>query len=456
MEMVFKRELENELQAWKASPHRKPLVIRGARQVGKTTTVNAFAGSYDTYVSLNLERPEDLRLVENDLPFRDVLQRIFLEKGVQRRGETLIFIDEIQNSPRAVELMRYFFEDEPGMHVIAAGSLLEIMMEKQRVSFPVGRVEYRYMFPSSFSEFLAACSEQEALSLLRQVPVPSWALPRLFDLFHRYAQIGGMPEAVERYSRSRDVTELSPVYQGLITAFQDDVGRYSHSAHAAAVIRRLLEMAPFEAGKRVVFARFGGTSYRSRDAGEALRTLERAMLVYLRTPTTRWSLPLVPDERKRPRLQFLDTGLLNHCVGLTARFYDHHDLHAFHQGILAEHVVAQELMAADSLSVRKPLFWIRENRQGNAEVDFLIPYAGTVVPVECKAGKSGTLRSLHVYAEHSHCQVAVRLYSGRPQVGSVATPSGERYTLISLPYFLASMLGRYLDLYFTGDLHFDE
>ncbi len=454
--MPFKRALEDDLKAWKSSPHRKPLVIRGARQVGKTTTVNAFSGGFHTHVSLNLERPEDLRLFENDLPFRDVLQRIFLEKGVQRRGETLIFIDEIQNSPRAVELMRYFFEDEPGMYVIAAGSLLEIMMEKQRVGFPVGRVEYRYMFPLRFSEFLAACNEQEALSLLRQVPVPAWALPRLFDLFHKFAQIGGMPEVVDRYSRNRDVTELSPVYQGLITSYQDDVSRYSRSAHAATVIRRLIETAPFEAGKRVTFERFGGTSYRSRDAGEALRTLERAMLVYLRAPTTRWSPPLVPDERKRPRLQFLDTGLLNHCVGLTARFYEHRDLHAFHQGILAEHIAAQELMAADSLAIRKPLFWIRENRQGNAEVDFLIPHREKIVPVECKAGKSGTLRSLHVFAEHSHCQVAVRLYAGSPGISPVTTPQGERYTLISLPYFLASMLGEYLDAFFRGDLRFDE
>ncbi|HOW50602.1 MAG TPA: AAA family ATPase [bacterium] len=449
--MSFNRNIYRELDKWSASPHRKPLVLRGARQVGKTTAVKAFGASFDTFIALNLEIAADRALFENDLPLDELVQRIFLEKNLQRGRHTLLFIDEIQNSPRAVEQMRYFYEQMPELFVIGAGSLLEIMMDAHKISFPVGRVEYRYLFPLTFEEFLEATGQTEALTVYRQIPVPPWAYDRLFALFHRYVLVGGMPEIVARYKESNDIAALKPVYQGLLTAYVDDVSKYAKNAAEVQVIRHVIESAPYETGRRITFERFGNSPYRSREAGNALRTLERAMLLYLRYPTTAQKPPLTPDLKKKPRLQFVDTGLLNYAAGLQAQFFAHADLHSFHKGILAEHVVAQEIMALDTLAIRKPLFWVREVRQSNAEIDAIMSFRERAVPVEVKAGKSGTLRSLHAFVDGAPHDLAVRMHAGPLGLSKQTTPKGTPYRLLDLPYFLAGKLPEYLEWAVSGN-----
>jgi len=442
--MVFNRTILKDLDAWKVSRQRKPLVLRGARQVGKTTVVRQFGRSFDTFVYLNLELPADQRLFDGSLSPESTLQRIFLEKKAQRRGQTLLFIDEIQQSPAAVAMLRYFHEQFPDLFVISAGSLLEIMMDTHKISFPVGRVEYRYLFPLSFAEFLSALGEEEALGLLATVPVPEWALQRLFELFHLYALIGGMPEVVDRYREVPDVSALVQVFQGLLTAYTDDVSKYARNATEVTVIRHVIESAAYEAGKRITFEHFGNSAYKSREVGNALRTLERAMLLYLRYPTTATQPPLIPDLKRKPRLQMVDTGLLNFAAGLQAQYFGVQDLNALYKGLLAEHIVAQELMAANSVSLKKPDFWVRELKQSQAEVDFLLPWQTGIVPIEVKSGKTGTLRSLHSFIDSSGCALAVRLYAGLPCWQSAKTPAGRPYRLLNLPYFLASRIQEYL------------
>ncbi len=442
--MLFKRNIIKELKLWAKSEYRKPLVLRGARQVGKTTAVKKFGESFDNFIHLNLEIDSDRLLFENDLDLSDLMQKIYLEKKRKREGRTLLFIDEIQNSPRAVELMRYFYELMPELFVISAGSLLEIMMDTHKISFPVGRVEYRYMYPLSFEEFLSAINEEEALEVFNTVPCPEWAIDKLLSLFHRYTLIGGMPEVVSRYIDLNDISSLKPVYHGLITAYIDDVSKYAKGSTEVTIIRHIIENASFEAGKRITFEKFGHSPYRSREVGDALRTLERAMLLYLRYPTTHTSPPLIPDLKKKPKLQFVDTGLLNYSAGLQAQYFEYSDLHSFYSGILAEHIVAQELMAADVTALKKPLFWVKEVRQSNAEIDILIQHKHFVVPVEVKAGKTGTLRSLHSFIDQSRAEIAVRLYSGKLEVIETATPNGTPYKLLNLPYFLASKIPQYL------------
>ena len=162
--MEFYRMAEEDLMRWRSAQKRKPLVIRGARQTGKTTLIRKFGRQFDTFIELNLETEKDRGLFDNQLTVSELLQYICLEKGMERHGETLLFLDEIQYSPRAVMLMRYFYEELPDLYVISAGSLLEIMMEKNKISFPVGRVEYLYLFPMNFEEFLRAVNEKAALS----------------------------------------------------------------------------------------------------------------------------------------------------------------------------------------------------------------------------------------------------------------------------------------------------
>jgi len=253
-----------------------------------------------------------------------------------------------------------------------------------------------------------------------------------------------MPEIVERHTQKADLVSLSEVYEGLLTSFQEDVGKYARNAAMAHVINHAIASAPLEAGKRVKFSGFGSSSYKSREMGEALRTLERAMIVYLLYPSTATEPPIRPDLRKSPRLQFLDTGLINYVAGLQEFFFKTTDLHAFYQGLLAEHIVGQELLAADLKTSRKPTFWVREKKQSNAEVDFIVQSGRYIFPVEVKAGKTGTLRSLHQFVERSNHPFTIRLWAGPLERIEAFTPTGKPYTLLNLPYFLAGKIQDYI------------
>ncbi|MCP4452768.1 MAG: DUF4143 domain-containing protein, partial [Planctomycetes bacterium] len=182
----------------------------------------------------------------------------------------------------------------------------------------------------------------------------------------------------------------------------------------------------------------------SRDISEALKMLEQAMLIRLLYPTTSVELPAQRNRKKSPRLQFLDTGLINHAVGLQGQFFEQSDLHALYRGLLAEHIVGQELLCHSPFNA-EPLFWVREKRQSTAEVNYLIQHKGQLIPLEVKAGKSGTLKSLHQFIEHSDCPHAIRLYGQGLSVTQAHTQSGKPFTLLNMPYFLASQIGAQLD-----------
>jgi predicted AAA+ superfamily ATPase len=212
----------------------------------------------------------------------------------------------------------------------------------------------------------------------------------------------------------------------------------------AAILRHCIESAPLIAGQRIKFAGFGSSNYGSREVGEALRTLQRAMLIHLLYPCTMVEPPIMPDLKKSPRLQFLDTGLLNCFAGLQSEFFQHTDLHAIYRGILAEHVVGQELLCLESGSRKKPCFWVRDKTQSQAEVDFVVQHGRFVIPVEVKSGKVGSLRSLHEFMDRCPHGYAVRLYSGPFELHSVTTLAGKTYHLLNLPHFLAGLIHEYI------------
>ena len=302
-----------------------------------------------------------------------------------------------------------------------------------------------YLYPLSFEEFLAASGEDQALKCYHTIPFPDFAFTRLLKLFHRYTLIGGMPEIARKYIENKDIAALAPVYQGLLVAYLDDVIKYARNTTMAQVIRHAIESAPLEAGQRIKFQGFGNSNYQSREMGEALRMLERAMLIYLLYPSTVTQPPVRPDLKKSPRLQFLDTGLINYFAGLQDYFFKMENLHSFYKGLLAEHIVGQELLALDMNTSRKPSFWIREKKQSNAEVDFIVPFKQHIIPVEVKSGKTGTLRSLHQFMIRADHPFAVRLYAGSFQKTQTSIPGGKSYTLLNLPYFLAGKLYDYID-----------
>lgn len=443
---MFPRKILSRLSLWADSGNRKPVILRGARQVGKTVAVEMFAEAFDGFASVNLDAPGEGEIFRKGLPVEDIFQAICLKKRPKAAtGRMLLFLDEIQNCPEAVESLRYFHERLPHVHVVAAGSLLEIVLHRHQIRFPVGRVQHLFMYPLSFEEFLVAVGAEEAVSAVQTVPLPAYAHDTLLEHFHRYVLLGGMPEVVARYIETQDITAVGDVYTSLLTSYEDDIGKYAPSAAAATVLRHCIEAAPFQAARRIKLAGFGNSNYQSREVGQALRTLQRAMLIHLLHPSTSVQPPIMPDMKKAPKLQFLDTGLLNYFVGLQDQVLVHRDLHAFYRGLLAEHIVAQELICLDPNTRKKHCFWVREKSQSAAEVDFLFPHAGSVIPVEVKAGKAGALRSLHQFIDSSPSRHAVRLHAGGLELQRIATPAGTPFQLLSLPYFLTSKLYEYVD-----------
>ncbi|MCF8243790.1 MAG: AAA family ATPase [Saprospiraceae bacterium] len=442
--MNFKRSILTELKQWAERSNRKPLIMRGARQVGKTTAVKLFSQEFDHFIPLNLELPGDREMFTRFDRLEDIVAALLFRHDVPRHGKrVLLFIDEIQNEPMAVAQLRYFYEHFPDLYVIAAGSLLETLLESKN-TFPVGRVEYMVLRPVSFREFLQAIGEEAAAGMLGQVPLPAYAQPKLMQLFHQYALIGGMPEVVEQFSENRDLTALKPIYTTLLTAYQDDVQKYEKDGVRAQVIQHCIRHLLLEAGGRIKFEGFGNAGYGSREVGEALRTLEKAMLLHLVYPTVEAQLPGLPDHRKMPYLQALDTGLVNFFSGIQESLIGTKDLHEAYRGRIIHHWVGQQLLANMNSPLDSLRFWVREKKQSSAEVDFLFPFRQILVPVEVKAGATGKLRSLHQFMEICDHPFAIRLYAGELLLQQATTPSGKTFHLLNLPYFLGENLGEYM------------
>ncbi|MBN1414065.1 MAG: ATP-binding protein [Bacteroidales bacterium] len=441
---MFKRDIIHELENWRLSSNRKPLILRGARQVGKTTAVNIFAEQFEQYIYLNLERSEDREIFEKYPNTEDLIQAIFLIKNKQRKiKNTLLFIDEIQEAPSAIAQLRYFYEQAPDIFILAAGSLLETLFDKS-IRFPVGRVEYRVIRPVSFIEFLEASQENTVLELLNTTPIPAYAHDKILKLFNTYALLGGMPEIIENYIKNHDLTSLKQIYESLLISYMDDVEKYARNSTQVQLIRHAIRSAFDEAGKRIRFHGFGSSNYGSREMGEGLRILEKAMLIKLVYPTTGTENPIVPNKRKSPRLQVLDTGLLNYFVGIQQELIGIKDLSDSYRGIIAEHLVGQELLAKEYNILSDIIFWIREKKTSTAEVDYLYKFKNFIIPIEVKSGATGKLKSLHLFMDLANHNMAIRIYSGNLTIDKVITHQNKEYYLLNLPYYLLSKLDNYL------------
>lgn len=444
---MFRRNYIERLNKWAANPDRKPLVLRGARQVGKTTIVKMFARQYKQYIYLNLEIDEDRELFENDSSFELIIESLFFYSKKKRNIETLLFIDEIQNSPRAVSLLRYFYEQANDIHVIAAGSLLETLIDKN-INFPVGRTEYMILRPFSFDEFLMASEEDSFLEAINKIPLPDYALSGILKIFRRYTLIGGMPEVVKKYIKTGSINELKPVFENLIISYFDDVEKYAKGNKQSYVIRHIIKNSFAEAGNRIRFVGFGDSNYKSQDVADAFFLLEKAFLLNLVYPTSSVKIPLQTNLRKSPKLQLLDTGFVNYFAGLQEELFGTKELSDAHEGKIVEHIVFQELLAASESVLQEFHFWVREKKQSNAEVDFVFPYKGLLIPLEVKAGAAGRLRSLHQFVDRCPHNYAVRFYSGKVQIDKLKTIVGKEFYLLNIPYFLAGKLKGYLDWFF--------
>jgi predicted AAA+ superfamily ATPase len=253
-----------------------------------------------------------------------------------------------------------------------------------------------------------------------------------------------MPEVVNNYVKHKDFTALNPIFDSLITSYLDDVEKYAKNDTQILHLRHVIRSSFSEAGKRIKFAGFGNSSYRSREMGECLRTLEKVLLLHLVYPNTSTTLPFLPDLKKSPRLQILDTGMLNHFVGIQKEILGSDDLSKIYQGTMIEHLTGQELLANQYNALSELFFWVKEKKESTAEVDFLISFEGKIIPIETKSGKTGTLKSLHLFMEAAPHNLAVRFYAGDINITEVKTPQNKTFFLLNLPYYLVSQINAYL------------
>ena len=437
---MFERRIQNQLHEWAEKNNRKPLILRGARQVGKTTIVEQFGKEFDNFLSLNLEKKEAKDLFESTDDVKMLLPLLFLyDNKPQRPGRTLLFIDEIQSSPQAVALLRYFYEELPELYVIAAGSLLENMLDKH-ISLPVGRVEYMALLPCSFIEFLQAIGEGRFVDWILEARLPEAFHQQLMLLFNSYALIGGMPEIVARYAANRDVVSLSDTYNQLLNAYKNDVEKYAETNTQAAVIRYILEEGWGYAGQAVTLGGFAQSAYKARETGEAFRTLEKALLLELVYPTTHTIMPATTDLKRAPKLIWLDTGLVNYAAEIQKEYLLSKDLTDTWRGMAAEQIVAQELKALSNEVGKKQKFWVRAKRGSSAEVDFVYIYGGKIIPIEVENGHNAHLKSIHQFMNETEHDLAVRIWSGNYAIDEVTTNEGKHFKLINLPFYMIAAL----------------
>ncbi|MGB2820074.1 MAG: ATP-binding protein [Phycisphaerae bacterium] len=433
----MKRAITEELLAWKSQSRRKPLILRGARQVGKTWSVmefgrDCFSGAIHV---VDLEKRLGWhRVFEGDLDARAMLSE--LEVLLNARivpGRDLLFIDEVQSCPRAVMALRYFYEECPELHVIAAGSLLEFAVRK--ISFPVGRVQFLNMFPMSFAEFLLATGKELAAEVILSPPreQPESVHRMLLEELRRYMFVGGMPEAVRTYAQTGRIRGACDVHLELASAYRQDFAKYAPYSDKRCLDAVLSSVAR-SVGRQIKYAKLA-EGYSNRTIRKAFDLLCLAQVIRKVRATAPSGLPLgaAALERKFKAL-VVDVGLMQHLCGMPIDVeYARSDLLDIHRGALAEQFVGQELLAAGQADL---YYWARQARGSSAEVDFLAVVDGRIVPIEVKSGPAGRLRSLHMLLEtYPNCQPGCVLssapYSQRPD-----------QDLIFLPLYYAGAIGR--------------
>lgn len=449
--MNFNRLITNRLIEWKNKKNRKPLVLRGARQVGKTTLINQFGTQYKNYIYLNLEKKEDYSIFTDFSNVQDIVEFLFLRFQISKidKSNTLLFIDEIQESVNAIALLRYFYEEEKDLHVIAAGSLLEQVI-KQVKNFPVGRIEYLYVHPLNFKEFLLAKNQEQIINALNQIPIPNYAHELCKKLFHEYIIIGGMPEIVKEYLEINSLSDLLSVYESIWETYKNDVEKYENNKNQARVIKHIMQTAHLYLDERIKFQNFGNSNYKSREVSEAFKNLHDAKIIKLIYPTNSTELPIKPNIQKSPRMQFLDTGLVNYALNIQAEMLKLDDFSTLYKGAIIPHIIYQELIAEDNITNNELNFWVRDAKNSSAEVDLVIRYKNLVIPIEIKSGKVGKLKSLHSFIESVDHNIAIRVYGGQFSIEKHHTIQLKKeFILINIPYYLTPQISNYIDYTLT-------
>src|SRR6185295_3312667 len=434
----MRRNFRNFLQQWKAHPLRTPLIVRGARQVGKTYSVDAFGREeFQHVLTINFETSPVYQSCFAELEPRAIINQIELisrQKIVPGEGQTLLFFDEIQQCPRALQSLRYFKEKLPELHLIAAGSLLEFTIRDEDFSFPVGRVQFAHMYPLSFEEYLDACGDKalcEAIATFHPGSLPPQAIhEHLLNRVKEYFIIGGMPASILAFLKTQSLLEVKYVQKSLLDAFEADFGKYAKKSQHRH-LRKIFQEVPRLIGTIVKYSRiYPELPNPAREMKQAIELLRLAGLLHLIFATSVGALPLLSGLKENIfKLLFLDIGLVEQSMNIDTQNS------GLMTGAIAEQFVGQELLAtSDPVLDEKLFFWTRD--KGVAEVDYLFSHKGHIYPVEVKAGKTGKLKSLHLFLQEKKAPFGIKISQD---------PLSWNNEILTVPFYLTAHLKRLVE-----------
>jgi predicted AAA+ superfamily ATPase len=413
--MYIQRKIDDVLLTWQRSSSRKPLLIRGARQVGKSTAVRNLSKQFDYFIEINFdEQPEYLNLFANTSDIGDLIEQLAIITQTEIiEGRTLVFLDEIQASLPAISKLRYFYEKKPNLHVIAAGSLLEFALS-ELPSFGVGRVRSLFMYPFSFIEFLGALNEKPLASMIQQSNSQSPINPifheKLKIYFKKFLIIGGMPQAVQTYVAKGDLLEVQRILDDLIIAIQADFVKYKRQIPPTN-IKSVFESIVKQVGTKFKYSN-DLTSLTNPMIKQVIDLLEMAGLVYQVKHSSSNGIPLGAEANpKKIKLLIFDTGIYQRILGLdVASLLLKDDIEVINKGNIAELFVGLELLKSNDAYEKTALhYWHREAKNSQAEVDYVIQNQDFILPLEVKAGTKGAMQSMHLFMDEKKSRYGLRL-----------------------------------------------
>lgn len=442
----MKRQIYAHLHAWKNSLSRMPLLIRGARQIGKTYIIESFAkAEFEDYLIVNFEMQPEYKSCFSSLEPQTIIDRLeFISKKNITPGKTLLFLDEIQECPEAIQALRYFKEQYTALHVIGAGSLLEFTLNEADFRLPVGRVEFLYMYPLNFSEFLLALGHEKLIQHMSQATIASGIDPVAHQQLLKYLKLffvlGGMPAVIQAYINGESPLRCQGIQAFLMNTYRNDFGKYASRANQQHC-RRIFEKAPSLIAKHFKYNDVD-PDVQSRTLKIALHLLIQAGLLLPVYETKANGLPLnAAINEKKFKLLFVDIGLVNFSTQLNASILMQDDLLLLNDGAIAEQFVGQELIATQPNFHEPALyFWQQNQRNDSAEVDYIIQYQHHILPIEVKAGKTGRLRSLHAFIKKHNSPIGVKISQ---------EPLSLDGKVLSLPLYMISELNRIVDICIT-------
>jgi hypothetical protein len=407
----MRRNAEASLTAWFKDKTRKPLILRGARQVGKSTLVRNWSASQGLDVlEVNLELYKLKSPKKETVSIPEILDEIQLRQNQRITPRTILFLDEIQEQPELIRILRYFYESRPDLAVIAAGSLLEMVLKSEEISFPVGRVEFLHLGPMSFGEFLEATGQELLLESLRSGRSGPVEHELAKTSFRNYLYVGGMPKAVSVFANEKSLVPVRMIQEQLIQAYLSDFPKYN-SRIASSRIQEIFRASVINIGKKVIYQRFSSGA-QSRDIKRVIELLIDARILLPSFHSEGSGVPLGAQiDRSVFKLYFLDVGLMNAMLRVDLETLDQElKNHFISKGAMAEQFVAQHLNGIRGDRFETELnYWLKDKGSQKGEIDFLIEDAREVIPVEVKATGVGHLKSLFYFAKEKHIRRAIRL-----------------------------------------------